>query len=208
MPYYINSPTTKTTCIGNALSSFNFNFSNLDTNLYQLSSYTVNSVNYLSSSLVSVSAKLTSSINYLSASIISVSSNLITQMSNTSALLFNQVNYVSANVINNYITQGTLYTPTGGGTVNWNFSTVGTNAKIYLTGGNITLANPTGLLAGQSGNLVVELSSTAGLKISGYGDKWKFPNSLSSMSTAASSVNLINFYYDGRSLLSTMTSGY
>lgn len=190
MPYYYTqTPTVKTTCIGNALSSFNYNFSSLDNNMYELSNYTTNSVNYLSSSIISVSANLTN------------------QISGTSALLFNHINYLSANTVNNYIAQGVLYTPTGGGTVNWNFTTVGTNAKMYLTG-NVILANPTGLFAGQSGNLVVELSTTNGYKISAFGDKWKFANSLSSMNTAASAVNLIRYYYDGKSLLSTMLSAF
>lgn len=223
MPFYIPNLVPKTTCIGNTLSTFNISFSNLDTKLQELSVYTVNSVNFLSSTMISVSSTLNTRINFLSSSMISASANLRTQIASTSADLktqiFNtssflgtqtdylstQINFVSANVVDEYQDQGILYVPTGGGTVNWNFETVGVNAKLVLTA-NAILANPTALRAGQTGNLVVQIGSAAGPTITGYGDRWLFSGSFSSLNTSASARNVISYYYDGDKLLSNVLS--
>ena len=224
MPYYIPDLVSKTTCIGNTLSTFNTSFSNLDTRLYQLSTYTVNSVNFLSSSMISVSSVLNSRINFLSSSMISVSSDLRTQIFNTSSSIINQLNdtssftinyldtqdaflsssvdYVSANAVNDYITQGVLtYTADQ---VNWNFNTVGNNAKLNLSS-DVNLNNPTGLLAGQTGNLIVEVD-VVNSSITSFGDLWIFSNGVSSMELSLSAKNVISYYYDGEHLLSNLIS--
>lgn len=220
MPYYIPDYVSKTTCIGNTLSTFNTSFSNLDTRLFQLSTYTVNSVNFLSSTMISVSSVLNSRINFLSSAIISVSSDLRTQIFNTSSSLLNQISstssflftqdaflsssiqYVSANVVNDYITQGVL--TYSGGVANWNFSTIGNNAKLDLFD-SITLNNPTGLIAGQTGNLIVRVG-TENNSITAYGDKWTFAGSTSTLDITLSAKNIISYYYDGEQLLSFVLS--
>ena len=222
MPYYIPDLVSKTTCIGNTLSTFNTSFSNLDTRLYQLSTYTVNSVNFLSSTMISVSSVLNSRINFLSSAMIAVSSDLRTQIFDTSSSIINQlsstssftinyidtvdaflssnVDYVSANVVNDYITQGVL--TNNAGQINWNFSTIGNNAFIELSS-NAKLNNPTGLLAGQSGNLLLKIM-TDGSTLTSYGDKWTFVEGNSSLYALSGFKNLISYYYDGEDLLSNI----
>ena len=235
MPYYIPDLVSKTTCIGNTLSTFNTSFSNLDTRLYQLSTYTVNSVNFLSSTMISVSSVLNSRINFLSSAMISVSSDLRTQIFNTSsdlrtqifntsssiinqlsstssftinylntqdAFLSSSINYVSANVVNDYITQGVL-TPLGD-QVNWNFSTVGNNAKLNLSS-DVRLNNPTGLLNGQTGNLIVEID-TLNSTITSFGTLWTFTGLASTLNVNVGAKNVISYYYDGEQLLSSLIS--
>lgn len=220
MPYYIPDLVSNTTCIGNSLSTFNTSFLNLDTRLYELSTYTVNSVNFLSSTMISVSSVLNSRINFLSSAMISVSSDLRTQIFNTSSSLLNQISstssflftqdaflsssihYVSANVVNDYITQGVL--TYSGGVANWNFSTIGNNAKLDLFD-SITLNNPTGLIAGQTGNLIVRVG-TENNSITAYGDKWTFAGSTSTLDITLSAKNIISYYYDGEQLLSFILS--
>ena len=220
MPYYIPDLVSKTTCIGNTLSTFNTSFSDLDTGLFQLSTYTVNSVNFLSSTMISVSSVLNSRINFLSSAMISVSSDLRTQIFNTSSSLLNQISstssflftqdaflsssiqYVSANVVNDYITQGVL--TYSGGVADWNFSTIGNNAKLDLFD-SITLNNPTGLIAGQTGNLIVHVG-TENNSITAYGDKWTFAGSTSTLDITLSAKNIISYYYDGEQLLSFVLS--
>ena len=218
MPYYIPDYVSKTTCIGNTLSTFNTSFSNLDTRLFQLSTYTVTSVNFLSSTMISVSSVLNSRINFLSSSMISVSSelnnrinflsssmisvsgNLTTLIDTASSNLRTQINYISANAVNNYITQGVLTNVAG--QINWNFATVGTNAKLDLFS-NARLNNPTGLLAGQTGNLIVDIGTSA-RSITSFGNLWTFGSVSSAFTTTLSAKNLISYYYDGEQLLSNL----
>ena len=157
MPFYIPALVSKFECIGNTLSTFNISFSNLDTNLYNLSNYTVNSVNFLSSTMVSVSSTLKSNINFLSSTMVSVSSTLrndINFLSSTmvsvSSTLRNDINFlsssiafVSATVISDYVKQGTLQCPPEGQTVSWNVLTNGRNTSMNLTA-NVRMNNPTG----------------------------------------------------------------
>jgi len=216
MPYYIPDLVSKTTCIGNTLSTFNTSFSNLDTRLFQLSTYTVNSVNFLSSTMISVSSVLNSRINFLSSAMISVSSDLRTQIFTTSSDLRtqifttssdlqSQINYISSNTIDDYIIQGILPSPNEGDIINWNFSTVGNNAYLILTA-TASLANPTNILSGQTGNLVVALNNTAGVYLSSFGDRWKFHQNLSALDVTPYAKNIISYYYDGSQLLSNIIS--
>jgi hypothetical protein len=210
MLYYIPDLVVKTTCIGNALSTMNISFSSLDTNLYNLSTYTVNSVNYLSATMISVSATLNSRINFLSATMISVSSTLTNNINFVSAYSTNVNNKVdvvssSLNDINDYVTNYifssyddplALTTTADGATITINFSTItnGTerhNANIVL-GHNIILGNFNGATPGQSGSIVVFVAS-AGKSISGYGNQWVF-NGTSAISTTLSARNLIRYY--------------
>lgn len=222
MPYYIPDLVSKTTCIGNTLSTFNTSFSNLDTRLYQLSTYTVNSVNFLSSTMISVSSVLNSRINFLSSAMISVSSDLRTQIFNTSSSIVNQlsttsaftinyldtrdallsshIDYVSANVVSDYIAQGVL--TNNNGTIDWNFSSVGNNAFIELSS-NAKLNDPTGLLAGQSGNLLLKIMID-GSSLTAFGNKWTFVEGNSSVYALSGIKNLISYYYDGENLLSNI----
>jgi hypothetical protein len=215
MPYYIPNFVSKTSCIGNALSTFNISFSSLDTNLHNLSTYTINSINYLSSQIgylssqiAEVSGTLNTRINYLSSSVVGVSGNLSTAVYYSSTLATNaintlstNINYVSANVVGHYIKQGNLICPSNGGTLNWNFSTIGNNAYLPLSA-NIRLGNPTGLSAGQTGNLIINVT-TVGKTITSFDTSWTFTGNVSSLATSVNSRNVISYYYDGSQLLSS-----
>lgn len=211
MPYYIPDLVSKTTCIGNTLSTFNTSFSNLDTRLFQLSTYTVNSVNFLSSTMISVSSVLNSRINFLSSAMISVSSNLLNQISSTSSFIMtelgslnNDIQFVSSNLIPFYISQGSVPCPSAGGIVTWNTVDTGNNVIIPLTA-NVRMGNLNGLSAGQTGNIVVAISATGGVSITSYDTSWVFTNNLSSMTTTLSSRNMISYYFDGTYMLSNLT---
>jgi hypothetical protein len=224
MPYYIPDLVSKTTCIGNTLSTFNTSFTNLDTRLYQLSTYSVNSVNFLSSTMISVSSvldsrinflnstmisvssELSNRINFLSASMISVSGNLTTQINTTSSNLQTQINYVSANVVNDYVFQNTLFNGADGSTLTWNVNTRGNNVYIPLSS-NIILGNPTGLNAGDSGNIAITIA-VAGKNITSYGSLWTFNNSISTVNAVLSSNNLISYYYNGTKLLASLSKNF
>jgi hypothetical protein len=226
MPFYIPALVSKFECIGNTLSTFNISFSNLDTNLYNLSNYTVNSVNFLSSTMVSVSSTLKSNINFLSSTMVSVSSNLksnINFLSSTtiavSSSLQNNINFLSSNmisvssnlqnqinlssfVISEYIKQGTLVCPRDGQSINWSVTANGRNASMNLSA-NVRMNNPTDLIAGESGNLVVNIQ-TAGKAITSFGNIWNFVNDFSSLNTALSTKNVISYYFDGTQMLSNL----
>ena len=220
MPYYIPDLVSKTTCIGNTLSTFNVSFSTLDTKLYELSTYTVNSVNFLSSTMISVSSVLNSRIDFLSSAMISVSSDLRTQILNTSSETLTQLNYVSsflgtedsflsssidyvsANVVNDYISQGVL--TNNSGIIDWDFSTIGNNAKLELFS-DAVLNNPTGVLAGQTGNMVIEIG-TVNSTITAFGNLWTFVGQASTLEVSLSAKNIISYYYDGEQLLSNLIS--
>ena len=235
MPYYIPDYVSKNTCIGNTLSTFNTSFSNLDARLYQLSTYTVNSVNFLSSTVISVSSVLDSRINFLSSTIISVSgelnnrinflsssmisvssdlttiinttsSDLKTQINTTSSDLKTQINYVSSNVVNDYVFQNTLFNGADGSTLTWNVNSRGNNVYIPLSS-NIILGNPTGLNAGDSGNIAITIS-IAGKTITSYGSLWTFNNSISTVNAVLSSNNLISYYYNGTKLLASLSKNF
>jgi hypothetical protein len=203
--YYFSRVPAMSECIGNSLSTINIDLSSLDNRMYQLSSYTVNSVNFLSASVNSVSANLQTQINFLSSSVNSVSANLQTQINSVSANLQTQINFLSSSVnsvIDIYTQQGIIF-QNSNGTITWNVTAHGHNAKVTLTA-NGNLGNVLNCNAGDTGNLVIQLSSTAGLSITGWGNNFLFANSVSSMSTAASAYNLLSFYYDGTKFLSNM----
>lgn len=221
MPYYIQNPISLTTCIGDSLTTFNSNFTALDTNLYNLSTFSYNGINYLSATMVSVSSTFTNQINYLSATMVSVSGELNTEINTASSyvynkllelssytysadnVLFSQINYMSANFIKDHIKQGILLCPSDGQTVNWDTTAIGVNAMLVLSA-NVHMANPTNLYEGKSGNLLTAIS-TAGKAITSYGDAWTFVGSVSSGYTSFSARNLISYYYDGFYLRSTIT---
>lgn len=72
--YFVEPYVIRTSCVGNALSTFNKSFSALDTGLYNLSGYAINSVNFLSAyaytlrtDVNTLSTYTLNSVNYLSA---------------------------------------------------------------------------------------------------------------------------------------------
>jgi hypothetical protein len=70
--------------------------------------------------------------------------------------------------------------------------TVSNNFTVTL-GGNRTLGNPSGAVAGQSGSIFVVQDGT-GSRTLAYSSYWKWPNGTApTLSTAASAVDRIDF---------------
>lgn len=214
MPFYIPDVPDKKSCIGNTLSSIQISLTALDTNLKTISSQ----VSFVSSSLVTTSATLTSHVNFLSSSMISTSANIMThvnyvssQLNSASATLAleidavqTHVNYVSANVIADYVRQGTINQGSDG-SINWDALTQGHNAKVILLR-NGNLNNPTGMSAGDTANLVLQIGGTAGVSVTAFGNNYLFGNGISALTTTASAYNLMSLYYDGSKFLSNIVS--
>lgn len=212
MLYYVPATVSKTTCIGNSLSTINIGFTALDNNLQQLSAWTVSSINFLSATMISVSSTLQNEINFLSSTMISVSSTLQSEVNYLSSTMVSvssnlqgqvnylsaSVNYLSANIVN---TPGTLtHEPSGG--ISWNFNTIGRNANLVLSS-NCYMRNPTNFVAGQQGNISIVSSGTSGYSITAFGNAWRFSGS-TSMNVTSGGRNLIKYYYDGTMILSEM----
>ena len=87
--------------------------------------------------------------------------------------------------------RGTITALTDGATITPDFS-ASNNFSVTL-GGNRTLANPTNIVAGQSGVIFVSQDSTGSRTLS-YGSYWDFPGGTApTLTTAASSIDLIAY---------------
>ena len=87
--------------------------------------------------------------------------------------------------------RGTITALTDGATITPDFS-ASNNFSVTL-GGNRTLANPTNIVAGQSGVIFVSQDST-GSRTLGYGSYWDFPGGTPpTLTTTASAVDLIAY---------------
>jgi len=217
MLYYVPSTVSKTTCIGNSLSTINIGFSSLDTGLKTLSTYAVDSINFLSSTMISVSSTLANRIDFLSSTMISVSSTLANRidflsssMISVSSTLANRVdflsasiNYLSANLVDNYYNPDVVYHAPSGAVI-WDASLTRNNVNLVLSS-NCYFPNPTNMLSGQQGNISIMSSGTSGYSITAFDDKWKFANSDTAMTVNLPNPrNLIRYYYDGSVILSEM----
>lgn len=220
MLYYVPSTVEKTTCIGNSLSTINIGFSSLDTSLEELSSYAVESINFLSATMISVSSQLQSDIDFLSATMISVSSDLYTQMNVASSFLQTEIDYVSATfgteidylsasfdflsafVVHVDETPDTIYHAPSGRT-EWDAGSTRRNVNLTLSS-NTHFGTPSNLSLGAEGNIVITSSATSGFSITGYDSIWQFERNNTTMTVAPCATNLIRYYYTGTMLLSEM----
>lgn len=90
--------------------------------------------------------------------------------------------------------RGTPVALTDGATITPDFS-LGNNYSVTL-GGNRTLANPTNLVAGQSGVIVITQDGT-GSRTLAYGSYFKFPaGTAPTLTTAANSVDVLAYYVE------------
>lgn len=93
--------------------------------------------------------------------------------------------------------RGTITTLTDGATVTPDFSA--SNNYNLVLGGNRTLANPTNLVAGQSGAILVSQDST-GSRTLAFGSYWKFAGGTApTLTTTASATDVIAFFVDSTS---------
>jgi hypothetical protein len=193
--HYVPTFSSKTTCIGNTLSTFNISFSNLDTNLYNLSTYTVNSVNYLSSTLVSVSSNLGTRVDTVSSFVFS---NLNPRVTSISAQVINIIEYYNTVIAQTYYAPISYTTVSDNQSLSLNFGVVTNlsekqNAQIRLRH-NVNIADFPFAANGLNGNISIFID-TAGKTITGFGPTWRFSGT-SALNTSLSARNLIKYYVD------------
>lgn len=81
------------------------------------------------------------------------------------------------------------------GTTTLDFATANHFSLSMPAGGTVTLANPSNLVAGQSGCITItQNATTAGLIA--YGSYWKFQGGAPALSTTLSSVNVIGYFVE------------
>lgn len=91
---------------------------------------------------------------------------------------------------------GNVNTLTDAATITPNFAT-GNNFSLTL-GGLRTLANPTNLIAGQSGTIVITQDGSGSRTLS-YGSYWKYPGgsaSIPTLTTTAGAVDVLGYYVE------------
>lgn len=172
---YFTDLIDKTSCIGNTLSTINLNASALDNNLWNLSAYTTDEF-----------TNIYTQTGFLSSSIISTSANLYTV-----------VQSVSTN--SPTFTRNTIYQQSDG-TVNYDFSSNNSNAVVTISA-NGFVNNISNISDGDYGKLLVKITPTSSVSITGWGTQWIFSQNLSTMNILASANNLINYYYDSSKIL-------
>jgi len=96
------------------------------------------------------------------------------------------------------------------GTVTLDFATANNFSMTLPSGGTVTLANPSGLTAGQSGAIVITQNASSAALVA-YGTNWKFSGGTPTMSTGLSSVSTLVYYVESASritsqLLTNVTS--
>jgi hypothetical protein len=100
---------------------------------------------------------------------------------------------------------GNVTTLTYGATLTLDMS-AGNNYAVTLTG-NATLANPTNLVAGQSGVIKLTQDGT-GSRTLAYGSNWDFPaGAAPTLTTTANAVDILVYYVDGTSTITARLIG-
>jgi hypothetical protein len=101
--------------------------------------------------------------------------------------------------------RGAVSALTDGATITPDFA-VANNFSVTL-GGNRTLANPTNLVAGQSGIIVVTQDGT-GSRTLAFGSYWKFANGTApTLTSAAASVDVLAYYVESSTRITARVIG-
>ena len=100
---------------------------------------------------------------------------------------------------------GSITALTDGATITPDFSA--NNGFSVTLGGNRTLANPTNLVAGQSGVILVTQDGT-GSRTLAYGSYWKFPGGTApTLTTTAAAVDALVYYVGSTTQIDTVFIG-
>ena len=100
---------------------------------------------------------------------------------------------------------GSITALTDGATITPDFSA--NNGFSVTLGGNRTLANPTNLVAGQSGVILVTQGGT-GSRTLAYGSYWKFPGGTApTLTTTAAAVDALVYYVGSTTQIDTVFIG-
>lgn len=99
----------------------------------------------------------------------------------------------------------TISTLTDGATITPDFS-ASCNFSVTL-GGNRTLANPTNIVAGQSGSLFITQDAT-GSRTLAYGGYWKFPSGAApTLTTTANATDRIDYIVRSSTFIEAVFTG-
>lgn len=91
-------------------------------------------------------------------------------------------------------------------TVTPDFGANGMVETITLTG-NVTIANPANLQAGQRIDLIITQDGT-GSRLATWGNLWTFSGGSKTLSTAANAVDRVTGIYDGTKIRATLSLAY
>lgn len=101
--------------------------------------------------------------------------------------------------------RGAIVALTDGATITPDFA-AGNNFSVTI-GGNRTLANPSNLVAGQSGIIVITQDVT-GSRTLAYGSYWKFASGTApTLTTAANAVDVLAYYVESSTRITTRLIG-
>ena len=100
---------------------------------------------------------------------------------------------------------GSLTTLTDGATITPNFAL--NNSFTVTLGGNRTLANPTNLVAGQSGVFIINQDGTGGRTLA-YGNAWDFSGATApTLTTTANAQDMIAYFVVSSSRINCVFTG-
>ena len=100
---------------------------------------------------------------------------------------------------------GSISTLTDGATITPDFAL--NNSFTVTLGGNRTLANPTNLVAGQSGVIIINQDGTGGRTLA-YGTYWDFSGGTApTLTTTASAVDMIAYFVVSTSRINCVFTG-
>lgn len=128
-------------------------------------------------------------------------SNLVT--TNTTQTISGAKTFTALTTLNEYVE--TVYA--AGNQTNYTPNHQNGPVHTLTATGNITLNTPTNMSTGSSIVLIIRQDGT-GSRILTANTNYKFSGGLKTLSTAASSIDLIHIFYDGTNYLANLTKGY
>lgn len=185
MAFYFSDFINKTNCVGNALSTINLDLSSLDIALHELSTYNTTTIDVLSAN-----------IDILFTNTETISTDLIELSTYTNDSLIALVDNVPS------FTQNTIVQDENG-IISYDFATDGDNVYLEISA-NCFFDNISSISSGQYGQISIHTFNTSGVSVTGWGDQWQFHSSHNSFTINPDANNLIQYYYQGNSILARL----
>jgi len=193
--YYFEELIDKTKCLGNTLSTINYDLSSLDSNLYSLSSDYEDFVIFTETRFEAVSSEISSLYGELTS--------LSSEVYDGFADLETQIDTLSANTV--YFTRNTLSHDLSGN-IEYDFGLNGPHVYYIFTDGDQrhfnNISDMTSMEDGQFGKIIIE--PQFGGSISSWGGDWKFSNDASAFSHPTGGMDIVDFYKQGAYLYASV----